>query len=72
LIHTKLKLIFTNIVDLPKFDTKIIVLNFENYSDKKWSIDLPSISHLNYVFDWHTKGINTSNFSTQELFYATV
>lgn len=72
LIHTKLKLIFTNIIHFPKCDLDIIILNFENYSEKKWSIDLPSIDRLNYVFDWHTRSIDTSNFSTQELFYATV
>lgn len=72
MIHTKLKLIFTNIVHFPKCNLEIVLLNFKKYSEKKWSIDIHSIDYLNNVFDWHTRVIDTSNFSTEELFYATV
>lgn len=72
MIHTNLKLIFTNLPDLSFLDTEFITLHFENYSDKVWSIDLSVLKLQESRLHWHTNEIECNHFSTQELYYATV
>lgn len=72
MIHDKLKLIFSNVRDFSFLSVKLIVLYFENYSDKVWSIDLTYLENNNNKLCWYTKEIDNTCFSTQELYYATI
>ena len=72
LIHTKIKLIFTN-MEIPfQLPIQFKIIQFKKYNDKIWSIDLNVLRMSNSKFDWHTQQIDTSCFSTQDLYYATV
>ena len=72
MIHAKLKLIFSNLIDFSFLPVKLTALYFENYSDKIWSINLTYLKNSNSKLCWHTKEIDNTCFSTQELYYATI
>lgn len=70
MIHDKLKLMFSNTEDFPEL-SDMIILHFENYDDKIWSIDKNALEKLRPEFCWHTDVIDYDSFSTQNLYYAT-
>ena len=72
MIHTKIKIILTNIKMLFQLPIKFVIIHFVNYNDKIWSIDLNALKHSGSNLYWHTQLIDTSYFSTQDLYYATL
>ena len=68
MLHAKIKIMFTNVMDFPEKFHDVNVLYFNEYSENLWSID---INNLPSEFCWSTNAIDCNFFSTQDLYYAT-